>query len=112
MFLDGLRAMNANGEIIYVAAQNAPGGQASGASTQNGGGGRLAAVVARRGMARERNRVRRTRERPPMLATARQDASGRFRRPKDGAGVAQGESKLIREVFIDSGIGFGNLGCE
>jgi len=104
--------MNANGEIVDVAAQDAPSGQTGGASTQNSGRGRLATIVAGCGMAREWNRVRRTRERPPMLATARQDASGRFRRPKDGAGVAQGESKLIREVFIDSGIGFGNLGCE
>jgi len=32
--------------------------------------------------------------------------------PGQSAGVAQGESELIREIFIDGGIRLGNLGGE
>ena len=95
VFLDALRAADANAEIIDVAAQHAPGRETGGARCEHGGGGGLAAIVAGRGMAGEGQRVRSESVNVPgMFSFADQNAAGRFRRPADRLGIAQRKAEL------------------
>ena len=101
VFLDGLRAADADAEIVDVAAQDSPGIQPRSSRSERQCRCRFAAVVAGRGVARKRKRLgRRSRQAPDVLPFPDLNPSGSFRRPPGRFRVPQLHAELIGEIFF------------
>src|SRR5439155_10713984 len=70
VLLDSLRAADTDSEIVHVATQDTPGRKPGGPRSERGRGCGFVAIVARRRVARKRQRFGRAREAPYMLSFA------------------------------------------